>query len=62
MWQHEWKLAEMLGLFEGEAMEWGIYIVALKVSHVRIKDEEDELLWSKNLVSDIYTPKLAMMF
>jgi len=35
------------------------YFLSLRSSHVRIKEEEDLFIWSKNLVGRRYTPKLG---
>ena len=39
---------------EGEI--WKTYIANLKASHVRIKDLEDELIWSNDISLEIHTP------
>jgi hypothetical protein len=34
-----------LGLVGNEAIEWNNYMLFLRTSHVKIKDEEDKLVW-----------------
>jgi hypothetical protein len=54
-----WKKADQLGLEGNEQIERDAYTAKLKMSHVRIKDSEDELAWSKNPSLGIYNPKLG---
>jgi hypothetical protein len=49
----------MLRLDEGEAMEWDRYSHALRVSHVRINEEKDNILWGNISRSGSYTPKVV---
>jgi hypothetical protein len=52
-----WVSAENLGSMDKEV--WENYCHSLKNSHVRIKYEEDKLVWSRNPVRAGYTPKLG---
>ena len=38
---------------------WIFFCISLQHCHVRIKDEEDTLLWAKNEVSGSYSPKIG---
>jgi hypothetical protein len=42
-----------------EGQVWENYCHSLKNSHVKIKDEEDELVCSRNSVRRWYKPKLG---
>ena len=59
IWRQEWKLVAMIDLVGKEVEEWEACISILSLSHLRIKDDEDELIWSKNHVRGIYTPKVG---
>jgi hypothetical protein len=54
-WQQEWKKAIFLGL-DGNEERREAYMDRLKVTHVRPKEDEDELVWSKNPSLGFYTP------
>ena len=49
----------MIDLVGKEVEEWEACISILSLSHLRIKDDEDDLIWSKNHVKWIYTPKVG---
>jgi hypothetical protein len=57
-WQQEWKKAIFLGL-DGNEEQREAYVDRLKVTHVRPKEDEDELVWSKNPSLGFYTPRLG---
>jgi len=48
LWRQGWVNVEMLGLECENATPLNIYVDCLYKSHVRLKDEEDSLIWSKN--------------
>ena len=52
----------MLGLDEGEAMEWERYSHALRVSHIRINEEKDNILRGNISRSGSYTPKVGYKY
>jgi hypothetical protein len=56
IWSQEWL--GPISRLEGENDQWSNYIQALKSSHIRIVDREDELIW-KHAPLGIYTPKLG---
>jgi hypothetical protein len=45
IWHLGWKTAGHLGLQGGLVEEWKEYIASLKHFAVRLKDEEDEIMW-----------------
>jgi hypothetical protein len=58
IWNQEWKNANQIDLGGHEGKVWEAYTTKLKVSHLGIEEVEDELVWSKNSILGIYTPKL----
>jgi hypothetical protein len=58
IWQQGWKNVETLGLHDPLSEPWNIYIFSLQSSHIRITEEEDELVWKKSPLGN-YTPKLG---
>jgi hypothetical protein len=59
IFREEWLIAKNLGFDGDERMIWETYQTTLKYRHVRIKEFDDELVWSKNLVRGQYSPKLG---
>jgi len=49
-----------MGLGDVEAIELERYINILKISQIRLRDCEDELIWDST-PSGIYTPKLGYL-
>jgi hypothetical protein len=56
LWAQGWKSATDLDLNVEESAELKSYLTALKTSQIRLRDQEDELVWDRN-DSGIYTPK-----
>eukprot|EP00253_Pinus_taeda_P008007 PITA_08007 len=56
IWGQNWKNAEDLGLNIRWHNEWASYIEELKRSNVRIKNEQDVLLWAQGKTG-VYSPK-----
>eukprot|EP01018_Ginkgo_biloba_P034237 Gb_24170 [translate_table: standard] len=48
VWRQEWMSSGTLGLVDDAAEEWEAFTFCLRSNHVRIKDSDDELIWSKN--------------
>jgi hypothetical protein len=59
-WSQGWKETNGLGLDNVEVIELERYINMLKISQIRLKDCEDELIWDTT-PSGIYTPKLGYL-
>lgn len=55
-WNQGWKNANLLGIVGIQAESLTNYIAALKRSHIRLTDREDELVWQKDPIG-FYTPK-----
>jgi hypothetical protein len=51
--------ADRLGFIGADGIIWEEYIVTLITIHVKIKDDEDELIWSMHPIRIMYTPKLG---
>jgi hypothetical protein len=58
IWAQEWKSHHELGLDDGFEASWASYTRALKLAHIRLKDQEDELVWVADPFG-IYTPKVG---
>ena len=56
IWAQGWKSATTLDLNIEESTKLERYLIALKTSQIRIREQEDELVWDRN-DSGIYTPK-----
>lgn len=56
IWHQEWLTGRELGPREDDSVIRERYIGKLRTSFVRLKDEEDTLVWSLNPSGD-YTPK-----
>jgi hypothetical protein len=54
-------LATDLELNEADTIEMESYITVLKTIQVRLRDQEDELVWER-IASGIYTPKEGYNF
>jgi hypothetical protein len=54
-----WKSAEDLQLRDELVVEWPHYTNLLKHSAICIKDQEDELSWSRNTATGMLTAKLG---
>lgn len=61
IWGQAWKSAEDLGLNIRWHHEWSSYINELHRSHVRIKNEQDNLIWAHGKTGG-YTPKEGYSF
>jgi hypothetical protein len=61
IWSQGWKDAQALNLEEHFTVPWNDYIQALKISHIRINDQEDELLWQLSPFG-VYSPKEGYSF
>lgn len=48
LWQQEWKKENLLGLDGNDKEQWDSHTATQKVSHVRLRETEDELVWLKN--------------
>ena len=48
VWHQGCKNKELLGLIEREADHWRVYVEQLKKNNIRIIDEKDTLVLSKN--------------
>jgi hypothetical protein len=60
-WTQGWKLATDLDLNDADTTEMERYITVLKTTQVRLRDQEDELVWDRT-ASGIYTPKEGYNF
>jgi hypothetical protein len=60
LWSQGWKEANRLGLSDDEVIELERYINLLKISQIRLRDCEDELIWDST-PSGFYTPKLGYL-
>lgn len=58
-WEREWKKANFLGLEGNEKEQWVAYTAGLKVSHVWLKETEDELIWLKDPNLGFSSPRLG---
>jgi hypothetical protein len=56
LWAQGWKTATTLNLNTEDSTEFENYRNALFLSQIRIREQEDELVWDRN-ESGIYTPK-----
>jgi hypothetical protein len=61
IWSQGWKDAQALNLDDHLTVPWNAYIKALKIGHIRIKDQEDELVWKLSPFG-VYTPKDGYSF
>jgi hypothetical protein len=61
IWSQGWKDAQALNLEDHFTIPWNDYIWALKISHIRIKYQEDELLWKLSPFR-VYSPKDGYSF
>jgi hypothetical protein len=50
-----WKNTNSLGLQVEEVIEWNNYVQKLLQNAIRLRDDEDELMWSKNSSSRRFT-------
>jgi hypothetical protein len=53
-----WKLWREIGVEEEDAFIWKRYTDDLKNIFVKIRDEEDQLIWSQNPIGE-YVPKIG---
>jgi hypothetical protein len=60
IWSQGWKEENRLGLDDDEVLELERYINLLKITQIRLRDREDELIWDTT-PSGIYTPKLGYL-
>jgi hypothetical protein len=58
IWSQGWKLANQVAMDEGQEVEWNIFTSALSSTHIRLFDQEDELVWEFSPYGT-YTPKLG---
>jgi len=58
LWSQGWKPTISLGLEEEEVIELERYITIFKISQIKLRDSEDELIWD-TAPSGIYTPKFG---
>ena len=56
LWAEGWKIATTLNLNTKDSTEFENYLNALFLSQIRIREQEDELVWDIN-DSGIYTPR-----
>jgi hypothetical protein len=61
IWRQGWKDAQALNLEEQLSVHWSAYIRSLQLSHIKIKDQDDELIW-KFSPFGVYTPKDGYSF
>eukprot|EP00253_Pinus_taeda_P021761 PITA_21761 len=61
IWGQAWKSAEELGLNIRWHNEWASYIEELQRSNVRIKNEQDVLMWAQGKTG-VYSPKDGYSF
>eukprot|EP01018_Ginkgo_biloba_P031210 Gb_14160 [translate_table: standard] len=59
VWRKEWKSTNLIGLVDEAMEESEAFVNCFRSSHVRLKDIEDELIWSKNPALGLYTPKVV---
>jgi hypothetical protein len=57
-WQQQWLTWEEVGLGEDFVEVWKSYIDALKDKNFKIREDDDQLLWSLN-PTGTYVPKLG---
>lgn len=56
IYQQAWMSTDELGIPDQWSQEWRHYTIALTKSHVKIRDNEDEFIWTP-AVHGAYTPK-----
>jgi hypothetical protein len=61
IWNQGWQDAQAMNLEEHFIVPWNEYIRALKLIHIRINDQEDELLWQLSPFG-VYSPKEGYTF
>jgi hypothetical protein len=61
MWNPIWKSTELLGFRGRDKEEWVKLHFWSKRCHVRIKKNEDELIWYKNSTRGSYSPKASYL-
>jgi hypothetical protein len=58
IWHQHWVTWRQIGLGEEYATTWKRYIDILKDSNVRIREDDDQLVWSLNPIGT-YVPKIG---
>jgi hypothetical protein len=59
IWTQEWKNAEQLGMEDDLVVMWNQFITNLSISLVRLKEDEERLIQSKNPSGGRYTPRIG---
>jgi len=59
IWDQAWVTNKRLNLQGGQAEEWDQFVTLLQSDEITLKNEEDQLKWSKNLSTKDYTIKIG---
>ena len=59
IWFQEWKSTTFFGMERNIGAQWEDYVMRMKRTHVKIKEEVYTLVWTKTPTLGFYKPKLA---